>query len=100
RAPMRRNSPGDEPIFAAEVAEPLHEQHEHVLHAGVYEEVHGTVSSAAPEIAEVVNEARTVSETYSAPETTVHQMAREEDFVAAPQVMHDATLDVAHGAVE
>src|SRR6202521_278723 len=94
------NFPEDEPIFAAEVAEPLHEQHEHVPHAEVYEEVHGTVSSAAPEIAEVGNEARTVSETYSAPEATVHQMAREADFVAAPQVTHDATLDVAHGAVE
>src|SRR6202030_450559 len=86
-ASITANFPEDEPIFASEVAEPLHEQHEHVLHAEVYEEVHGT-------------EARTVSETYSAPETTVHQMAREADFVAAPQVTHDATLDVAHGAVE
>src|ERR1700686_3224680 len=90
------NFPEDEPIFAAEVAEPLHEQHEHVLHAEVYEEVHGTVSSAAPEIEEVGNEGRTVWETSSAPETTVHRMAREADFVAAPQVTHDATLDVAH----
>ena len=99
-ASITANFPEDEPIFASEVAEPLHEQHEHVLHAEVYEEVHGTVSSAAPEIAEVGNEARTVSETSSAPETTVHRMAREADFVAAPQVTHDATLDVAHGAVE
>src|SRR6202165_6076648 len=99
-ASITGNVPVDEPIFAAEVAEPLHEQHEHVLHAEVYEEVHGTVSSAAPEIAEVGNEARTVSETYSLPETTLHQMAREADFVAAPQVTHDAALDVAQGAVE
>jgi Rne/Rng family ribonuclease len=99
-ASITANFPEDEPIFASEVAEPLHEQHEHVLHAEVYEEVHGTISSAAPEIAEVGNEARTVSETYSAPDTTVHRMAREADFVAAPQVTHDATLDVAHGAVE
>src|SRR3984893_14527635 len=99
-ASITANFPEDEPIFASEVAEPLHEQHEHVLHAEVYEEVHGTISSAAPEIAEVGNEARTVSETYSAPEMTVHRMAREADFVAAPQVTHDATLDVAHGAVE
>jgi ribonuclease G len=90
------NFPEDEPIFAAEVAEPLHEQHEHVPHAEVYEEVHGTVSSAAPEIAEAGNEARTVSETHSAPETTVHNLAREADFVAAPQITHDAM----HGAVE
>src|SRR6202043_2573127 len=99
-ASITANFPEDEPIFASEVAEPLHEQHEHVLHAEVYEEVHGTVSSAAPEIAEVGNEARTVSKTYSAPETTAHQMAREADFVAAPQVTHDATPGVAHGAVE
>src|SRR5260370_13260692 len=67
-ASITANFPEDEPIFASEVAEPLYEQHEHVLHAEVYEEVHGTVSSAAPEIAEVGNEARTVSETHSAPE--------------------------------
>jgi Rne/Rng family ribonuclease len=90
------NFPEDEPIFAAEVSEPLHEQHEHVLHAEVYEEVHGTVSSAAPEIAEVGNEARAVAETYSAPETTVH----EAPLVPAPQVAHDVTHDVTHGDVE
>jgi len=95
------NFPEDEPMFAAEVAEPLHEQHEHVLHAEAYEEeVHGTASSAAPEIAEVGTEAGTVSETYSAPETTVPQMSREADFVAAPQVAHDVAREVAHGAVE
>jgi Rne/Rng family ribonuclease len=99
-ASITANFPEDEPIFAAEFAEPLHEQHEHVLHAEIYEEVHGTASSAAPEIAEVGNEARAVSETYSAPEATVHQLAREPDFVAAPQVTHDVTHDLAHGAVE
>src|ERR1700730_1618334 len=41
------NFPQDEPIFAWEVAEPLHEQHEHVLHAEVYEEEHGTFSGVA-----------------------------------------------------
>jgi len=97
-ASITANFPEDEPMFAAEVSEPLHEQHEHVLDAEVYEEVHGTVSSAAPEISEVGSEARTVSETYSAPETTVHQ--READFVAAPQATQDVTHDLAHGAVE
>jgi Rne/Rng family ribonuclease len=99
-ASIAASFPEDEPIFAAEVAEPLHEQHEHVLHAEVYEEVHGTFSSAASEEAEVGNEARTVSETYSAPETTMHHLAREADFVAAPQITHDVTRDLAHGAVE
>jgi len=99
-ASITASFPEDEPIFAAEVAEPLHEQHDHVPHAEVYEEVHGTVSSAAPEIVEVGNEAQTVSETYTAPETTVHQVAREAEYVAAPQVMHDVAPEVVHGAVE
>src|SRR6266852_6317685 len=100
-ASITANFPEDEPMFAAEVSEPLHEQHEHVPHAEVaevYEEVHGTVSSTAPEIVELGNEARTVSETYSTPETTVHQ--READFEAAPQVTQDFTHDLEHGAVE
>src|SRR5208283_240982 len=94
------NFPEDEPIFAAEVTEPLHEQHEHVLDAEDYEEVQGTLSSA---VAEAGNEVRAIAETYSAPET-VHEIAQEADLVAAPQVTHDVTndvtRDVAHGAVE
>ena len=109
------NFPEDEPIFAARLAEPLHEQHEHVTEAEVYEEVQGSVSSA-PEIAEFRNESRSVSETYSAPvapihetqiqettideptmhETPVHEAASDAAIVAAPQVSHD----VRHGAVE
>jgi len=94
------NFPEDEPIFAAEVAEPLHEQHEHVPDAEVYEEVHGTVSNAAPEIAEVGNEARAAAATYSAPVTTVHETQHEADLAAAPQVTHDSKHDVSHGDVE
>src|SRR5216684_7323874 len=95
------NFPEDEPMFAAEVAEPLHEQHEHVRDAEGYEEVHGTVSSAAPEIAEREideggHEARSAAETYSVPETKVRETAREANFAAASQVMRDVT----HGAVE
>src|SRR5208282_4885438 len=62
--------PEDEPIFAAQVAEPLHEQHEHVPEAEVDEEEHGAASNVTPEIAEFRNEVRVVLETYSAPETT------------------------------
>src|ERR1700687_3977257 len=94
------NFPEDEPIFAAEGAEPLHEQHEHVPDAEVYEEVHGTVSNAAPEIAEVGNEARAAAATYSAPVTTVHETQHEADLAAAPQVTHDSKHDVSHGDVE
>ncbi len=94
------NFPEDEPIFATQVAEPLHEQHEHVPAAEVYEEVHGTISSVAPEIAEAGNEPQAVAETHSAPEITSYETAPEADFVAAPQVAHEVPHDVAHGDVE
>jgi ribonuclease G len=108
------NFPEDEPIFAAEVAEPLHEQHEHLLHAEVDEEIHGAASIAAPEIAEFRNPSPPVAEAYSAPETTtrhtshVPKTAHEEEFVAVPQVTPRVTPDVTpeftspamHGAVE
>jgi Rne/Rng family ribonuclease len=91
------NFPEDEPIFAAEVAEPLHEQHEHVPDADFDEEVDegvpGTVSSAAPEITGVRNEARAAAATYSA-------AARQADVAAAPQVAHDVPHEVSHGAIE
>jgi Rne/Rng family ribonuclease len=83
--------PEDEPIFATEVAEPLHEQHEHVLEAEVDEEMHGTVSSAEAEILEAGNELRAVAETYGAPAMT--------ENVTEP-VIHDVTHDMTHGAVE
>ncbi len=91
--------PEDEPIFAAELAEPLHEQHEHVAEAEIEEQEQQAASSAAPEIAEFRNEARAVVETYAEPETTVH----ETDSVAPPQlteVTEEVTHEVVHGAVE
>ena len=100
--------PEDEPIFAVEMTEPLHEQHEHVLDAEDYEEVHGPLLSAAPETAEAGTEVRATAETYSTPET-VRETTQEADLVAAPQVTpdvtrdvvtRDVTRDVAHGAVE
>jgi ribonuclease G len=92
------NFPEDEPIFATQVAEPLHEQHEHVPAAEVYEEVDETVSIAAPEITEVGNEAQAVAETHSAPETTSYETVHEADFVAAPQVTHEVPRDATHDA--
>ncbi|HMD15848.1 MAG TPA: Rne/Rng family ribonuclease [Terriglobales bacterium] len=96
------NFPEDEPIFAAKVAEPLHEQHEHVTEEEVYEEeeVRGTVASAAPEIAEAGSEVRTDAETYSAPETTVQEAtvhdATSELVGAAPHL----TPDIGHAVEE
>jgi Rne/Rng family ribonuclease len=96
--------PEDEPIFATEVAEPLHEQHEHVVDAEVDEEVHGTVSSAEAEILEVGNELRAVAETYGAPamteKMTEHERPYVSDLAAAQGVIHDVKHDVTHGAVE
>jgi ribonuclease G len=96
-AAILANFPEDEPIFAVEVTEPLHEQHEHVLDAEVEEDMHGTVSSAAPaaEDYQVRDQVQSVLETHSARETV-----QEADLVAAPQVAHDVPHDVAHGAVE
>ncbi len=90
------NFPDDEPIFAAEASEPLHEQHEHVLQAESDEEVRETVSNAGSEVADVGDEPRAASETYSPPEMTVHGVVREAEFLSAPQVTHD----IAHSAVE
>jgi len=96
--------PEDEPIFATEVSEPLHEQHEHVLDAEVYEEVQGTASSPAPEIAEMRNEARAASAAYAAPLNMAPGTAHEETFAAAPQatgnVAQNVLPDVTQRAVE
>ncbi len=105
------NFPEDEPIFAAEAAEPLHEQHEHVPDAEAEEEVHGAAASAAPAAQDyqVRDQVQSVLGTYSAPVTTVRETQHEADFLAAPpqvahdhthDVTHDFTHDVAHGAVE
>jgi Rne/Rng family ribonuclease len=94
-AAINASFPEDEPRFATEISEPLHEQHEHVLDAEVYEEVEGTVSSATPEIAEMRNEARAGAGAYAAPLARSQEIAPESDVVA-PQVTHGST----HGAVE
>jgi Rne/Rng family ribonuclease len=99
--------PEDEPIFAAELAEPLHEQHEHVAEAEEEEE-HAASSNATREIAELRNDAQAFAEISSEPARTVHETARETDSVAPPQLTqevtheatHEITREVAHSAVE
>ncbi len=98
-------------MFAAKVAEPLHEQHEHVPHAEIEEtEVEEEVriaTGAAPEAAEAQHKERVIAELYSAPEL-VNETAQESRFVAAPPATQDAVRDVseqvtqpvAHGSVE
>ena len=65
--------PDDEPMFAA-AAEPLHEQHEHVAPAEVYEEPEETVSRAISEVVEP-----------AVPPTPLPEIAHEADFLAAVQ---------------
>jgi ribonuclease G len=100
--------PEDEPIFAAEVAEPLHEQHEHMPHVEVEEveieeDEHGTAASAAPEIAEAAHKERVIAELRSAPDSG-QEPERETDFADAPPVardgIHEVSHNLAHGAVE
>ncbi|MGA7648457.1 MAG: Rne/Rng family ribonuclease [Terriglobales bacterium] len=100
------NFPEDEPIFAAEVAEPLHEQHEHVPQAEVEEEVeeevHDAALSAPPEIAEARRETP-VAEPYATPEP-VRESAQQAGFAAAPQMAEEIATEVPHhfapGSVE
>ncbi|MGA2979673.1 MAG: Rne/Rng family ribonuclease [Terriglobales bacterium] len=96
--------PEDEPIFATEVSEPLREQHEHVLDAGVEEEAHSTDPSAAPlEDSEVRDQVQSALRAMSAG-ATIRERAREAGSAAAPQVARevapDVPHDVTHGAVE
>ncbi|MBZ5616871.1 MAG: Rne/Rng family ribonuclease, partial [Acidobacteriia bacterium] len=92
--------PEDEPIFASQLVEPLHEQHAHVPEAEIEEEKPGVASDRTPEIAEFRNEARVVLETSSASETAVHETALETDAVAPPRATSEVTREVLHRAVE
>ncbi len=89
------NFPDDEPIFAADVAEPLHEQHDHIPHAEFDEEIHSASVNAAPDIAEVQNEGR-ITEAYSiqpAPvrEATLYEASRQVE--RTPQTSDDVVDD-------
>jgi ribonuclease G len=70
--------PDDEPMFAA--AEPLHEQHEHVAPAEVYEEPLESIPSVSPEVYDPRREIAAASE------PTFPEIAREEDFQAVVQI--------------
>ncbi len=85
------NFPEDEPIFAADVAEPVYEQHEHAPDAEVDEEINGNVASAGPEKAEGAIAARTSSSSYSAP--VLRESQHEEDSADFPQSTREVTLN-------
>jgi ribonuclease G len=98
------NFPDDEPIFAAQVAEPIHDQHEHVPQAQIEEfeedDLQASVSSTRSEAAEFRNEPRVVAETYSATEVTARELEHNAAFDAAPAETQSSTHHLAHGAVE
>jgi Rne/Rng family ribonuclease len=97
QASILANFPEDEPIFATELSEPLHEQHEHVPLAEVYEEQgDGISSSAAPEIREGGTETQAVAETDPAFATAEHRG----DLAAYPQVTNQVMADLTQGDVE
>ncbi len=107
-APIAASFPEDEPIFAAAVSEPLHEQHEHVEEAEVFEETRGIDLSVLPDVAEGGNAAQATVEQSVAPETALHKSEHEETFGSAPQTMHEiaheSSREIVHefprGAVE
>ncbi len=78
-ASIAGNFPDDEPMFA--VAEPLHEQHEHVAPAEVYEEPREVVSSVASEVSEPQRETAP-----AASPAFREEIAHEEDFRAVVQI--------------
>jgi ribonuclease G len=105
-ASLLSSFPEDEPIFAAEVAEPLHEQHEHGFDDEVSDDVQSAALPAAPDTAELRNEPRTAVAPYSAPAIRVHGIEHHEEehegderqhaFETASQPAHQA----AHGQME
>src|SRR5712692_8549828 len=89
-ASIAGNFPDDEPMFA--VAEPLHEQHEHVAPAEVYEEPREVVSSAASEVSEPQRETAP-----AASPAFREEIAHEEDFRATIQI---PTIQIPVGNIE
>ena len=88
--PVVSTFPEDEPIFAAAVSEPLHEQHEHVVEEESFEEVHETTVSSAPEIVEFRNQTQIVDRNYST-EASAPQGTESSKFMTA-----ESTLDIPH----
>src|SRR5713226_3601104 len=89
-ASIAGNFPDDEPMFA--VAEPLHEQHEHVAPAEVYEEPREVVSSVASEVSEPQRETAP-----AASPAFREEIAHEEDFRATIQI---PTIQIPVGNIE
>ncbi len=102
------NFPDDEPIFAVEVTEPLHEQHDHVSQPETDEETSSIAQeepSAAAGLARQVAEFRHEAQPAAGPddETAEYEIAHEADFAAAlaPDTLaQEATKEVHHATAE
>jgi ribonuclease G len=118
------NFPEDEPIFAVEATEPLHEQHEHESQdqalqdhappAATYEEARSSArgepsaaAGAAPQMAEFRQEAQPAAEIEPDDETAEYEIAHEADFAAAlgpdtatREIPKEVHHEASHGHVE
>ena len=101
--------PEDEPIFAAEISEPLHEQHDQATEAEAYGEALSASVDAAPVTAEFRSEIVKSAITASDEEETAEvALPHEADFAAAlakpgetvPEVRYDAGGPVEEQEIE
>ena len=106
--------PDDEPIFAVEVTEPLHEQHDHVSQPETYEEAPSAAQEepsaavgTAQHVAEFRHEAQPVAAAGPDDETGEYEIAHEADFAAALgpdtstlEIMKEVHHEATHGHVE
>jgi ribonuclease G len=90
--------PEDEPIFAAEISEPLHEQHDHAP-AEVFEEAASAAVSSATPIAEFRAEAKDVTEIDPDADTAEHELPHEADLLAAAGVSGKTRPETHYDAV-
>ena len=74
--------PEDEPMFAAEASEPLHEEHDHVVQIEALEEPTSASAGVAPPVAELRSEALTETSP-DEEETAEISLPHEADFAAA-----------------
>ncbi len=112
---IQSNFPDDEPIFAVEVTEPLHEQHDHVSEANNDEEPTLTAqeepaqqersaeAGAVQQVAEFTREEQLGSAVGPDDETAEYEIAHEADFAAAlapDTAAQESTKEIHHAATK
>jgi len=101
-ASLSASFPDDEPIFASNIAEPLHEQHEHVTDEVADEDVQGDVYSLPSHRHSDVSESAAESSPRERikPAFISDETALEAQQAAVPQLRPDISPEVAQGHVE